>query len=105
MNNTPHLALKLPEIVSQIVSYLVNPSYQDQDKSTLYKDIYPCLFVNSLWHDCAFRYMWRSILFEDNLYQLQQMPRQSRRVIYKMNTLNGRRCSLIDIMMQIPFLP
>ncbi|KAG1561418.1 hypothetical protein G6F49_001826 [Rhizopus delemar] len=66
MNNTPHLALKLPEIVSQIVSYLVNPSYQDQDKSTLYKDIYPCLFVNSLWHDCAFRYMWRSILFEDS---------------------------------------
>lgn len=66
MNNTPHLALKLPEIVNQIVSYLVTPYWQDQDKSRLYKHIYPCLFVNSLWHDCASRYLWKNIVFEDS---------------------------------------
>lgn len=61
-----HLALHLPEIVSHILSYLVIPyQYDELKKIKFYQHIYPCLFVNVLWNDCATRLIWRHITFED----------------------------------------
>ncbi|CAO0802455.1 unnamed protein product [Mucor circinelloides] len=62
----PHLALRLPEIVNHILSYLIAP-YQldDSNKTKVYQHIHACLFVNVLWHDCATRLIWRHITFED----------------------------------------
>lgn len=57
-----HHALYLPEIVSQIVSYLL---YRDKHGVLIFKDIHPCLFVNRLFHDCAARIMGRNLVFED----------------------------------------
>ncbi|KAI7902354.1 uncharacterized protein BX663DRAFT_510841 [Cokeromyces recurvatus] len=66
---TTHLALQLPEIVGHILSFLVHSTHHEDTesiiKSKLYKDIHSCLFVNSLWHDCASRILWRHVLFED----------------------------------------
>ncbi|KAI8072148.1 uncharacterized protein B0P05DRAFT_549091 [Gilbertella persicaria] len=62
-----HLALQLPEIVSHILSYLTVGNQQDeQNRVKIYQHIYPCLFVNALWHDCTIRLMWRHITFEDS---------------------------------------
>lgn len=62
-----HLAIRLPEIVSHIISYLVIPyQYDENNKIKIYQQIYPCLFVDSLWHDCATRLIWRSVTFEDS---------------------------------------
>ncbi|KAI9282198.1 hypothetical protein BY458DRAFT_168221 [Sporodiniella umbellata] len=58
-----HLALRLPEIVGQILFYLVNTP--EQEKKKLYCNIYQCLFVNSLWHDVAFKQLWKHVVFED----------------------------------------
>lgn len=62
-----HLALRLPEIVNHILSYLTVPyHYDENNKTKIYQFIYPCLLVNSLWHDCATRLIWRSVTFEDS---------------------------------------
>ncbi|KAI9366254.1 hypothetical protein BD770DRAFT_311411 [Pilaira anomala] len=62
-----HLALRLPEIVNHILSYLAIPYHYDEiNKTKIYQSIYPCLLVNSLWHDCATRIIWRSVTFEDS---------------------------------------
>ncbi|KAI9266941.1 hypothetical protein BY458DRAFT_556391 [Sporodiniella umbellata] len=67
-NIVTHLALKLPEIVGNIIQYLT-PS--EEDKKKPWKDIYQCLLVNSLWHDCAFRCLWRSVSFEESALGLE----------------------------------
>lgn len=62
----PHLALRLPEIVNHILSYLIAPyQFDESSKTKMYQQIHPCLFVNVLWHDCATRLIWRNITFED----------------------------------------
>ncbi|GAA5795417.1 hypothetical protein HPULCUR_000774 [Helicostylum pulchrum] len=66
-NQECHLALRLPEIVSHVLSYLAIPYHYDEtNKTKLYQLIYPCLLVNPLWHDCATRLIWRSVTFEDS---------------------------------------
>lgn len=61
-----HLALELPEIVNHILSYLVKPyQFDENSKTRIYQNIYPCLLVNALWHDCATRLIWRYVTFED----------------------------------------
>ncbi|KAI8369867.1 hypothetical protein EDC96DRAFT_478734 [Choanephora cucurbitarum] len=60
----PHLAVCLPEIVSHIFSFLI-PNQNEEPKKRMYTDIYACLTVNHLWHDCASRLVWRKALFED----------------------------------------
>lgn len=49
----PPQPLCMPEIVSLILSYLLD------------KDLKPCLFVNRLWHDCGARILWYKLVFED----------------------------------------
>ncbi|KAI7884115.1 uncharacterized protein EV154DRAFT_574694 [Mucor mucedo] len=62
-----HLALRLPEIVNHILSYLAVPYHYDEtNKTKIYQYIHPCLLVNSLWHDCATRLIWRAVTFEDS---------------------------------------
>jgi hypothetical protein len=61
-----HLALQLPEIVNHILSYLVIPyQFDESNKIKIYRNIYSCLLVNALWHDCATRLIWRHVTFED----------------------------------------
>ncbi|KAL9537448.1 hypothetical protein MBANPS3_011764 [Mucor bainieri] len=68
----PHLALRLPEIVNHILSYVIVP-YQSDDssKTKTYQHIHACLTVNVLWHDCATRLVWRHITFEDSKLELE----------------------------------
>ncbi|CAO3637475.1 unnamed protein product [Mucor hiemalis] len=62
-----HLALRLPEIVNHILSFLVIPyQYDENNKVKIYQFIYQSLLVNSLWHDCATRLIWRTVTFEDS---------------------------------------
>ncbi|KAI8058797.1 hypothetical protein BDF21DRAFT_390577 [Thamnidium elegans] len=71
-----HLALRLPEIVSHILSYLAIPyHYDDTNKTKIYQLIHPCLFVNPLWHDCATRLIWRSVTFEDSKLEYEAFLR------------------------------
>ncbi|OBZ90945.1 Antagonist of mitotic exit network protein 1 [Choanephora cucurbitarum] len=64
---TIHLALRLPEIVSHIMYFLTAPyQYDENNKAKTFQYIYPCLFVNVIWHDCALRLIWRHITFEDS---------------------------------------
>ncbi|KAI8974715.1 hypothetical protein BDB01DRAFT_806217 [Pilobolus umbonatus] len=65
-HQSEHLALRLPEIVGHILSYLIVPFISDDiQKGKTYQHIYSCLYVNSLWNDCATRWMWRNISFDD----------------------------------------
>jgi hypothetical protein len=68
MNNQlqqAHLAVCLPEIVSHIFSFLI-PCYNQEDpKKKMHTDLYACLTVNRLWHDCSSRIIWRRAYFED----------------------------------------
>lgn len=66
----PHLALRLPEIVSYIFSFLVPVNHQDEPNKKMYADLYPCLTVNRLWHDNASRIIWRKAFFEDTKQDL-----------------------------------
>ncbi|GAN09211.1 hypothetical protein MAM1_0250c08733 [Mucor ambiguus] len=68
----PHLALRLPEILNHILSYLIAP-YQsdDSNKAKTYQHIHACLAVNVLWHDCATRLIWRHITFDDSKSELE----------------------------------
>ncbi|CAO3693285.1 hypothetical protein G6F70_004655 [Rhizopus microsporus] len=61
----PHLALCLPEILNHIFTFLIPTNLQEETKRKPYSDIYPCLFVNRLWHDNASRLIWRTVCFED----------------------------------------
>lgn len=61
-NNSTPLALQIPEIICQILSWII----EDKTMNNTYKQIYQCLFVNSLWHDCTSRYLWKHIVFEDS---------------------------------------
>lgn len=61
----PHLALRLPEIISHIFSFLVPAHTQDELSKKMYADLYPCLMVNRLWHDNSSRIIWRKAFFED----------------------------------------
>ncbi|KAI8984743.1 hypothetical protein BDF20DRAFT_815879 [Mycotypha africana] len=71
----PHLALQLPEIISNIMHFLVpyenhldyEVMFTNQKDKKTYADVYPCLFVNHLWHDCAVRTMWRKVHFDDSM--------------------------------------
>jgi hypothetical protein len=63
--NQAHLGLCLPEIVSHIFSFLVPCHNQEEPKKKKYSDLYACLTVNRLWHDCASRIIWRRAYFED----------------------------------------
>ncbi|KAF7732555.1 Antagonist of MEN (Mitotic Exit Network) [Apophysomyces ossiformis] len=67
-SSSSHLAVRLPEIVAHILSYLA-ASIPHDDNHRQYKNtcgyLYPCLFVNHLWHDCAQRLLWRHVLFDD----------------------------------------
>ncbi|CAO3644316.1 unnamed protein product [Cunninghamella blakesleeana] len=83
-----HLIFQLPEIVEQIVQHMIplkkmipvnsnsssssgsNKSNNQMDK--IYTHIYPCLFVNSLWNDCAVRYIWRYIRFNEVKSEYEQ---------------------------------
>ncbi|KAL0085730.1 hypothetical protein J3Q64DRAFT_1886784 [Phycomyces blakesleeanus] len=60
--SSPHLVVCLPEIVSLILGHL-QPSELNK---TTYSVLYPSLFVNKLWHDCASRVLWRELTFEDS---------------------------------------
>lgn len=64
-----HLALRLPEIVGNILSFLVDHPTSTTTKGTL-ASIYPCLLVNRLWNDCALRVMMRHPVFEDNRHDI-----------------------------------
>lgn len=63
MENQTHLALRLPEIISHIFSFLVHT--QEDAKKKMYVDLYPCLTVNRLWHNNSTRIIWRKASFED----------------------------------------
>ncbi|KAI8890727.1 RNI-like protein [Backusella circina FSU 941] len=67
-----HLATQLPEIVSHILSFLIANYSQEDQKKKLYADLYPCLFVNRLWHDWTIRAMWRNVAFEDTKADLDK---------------------------------
>ena len=62
-----HIALQLPEIVDLILSYLVTPHrHDDLVCKKAYRHLYECLFVNRLWHGCAARILWHTLIFEDS---------------------------------------
>lgn len=61
----PHLAVCLPEIISHIFSFLVPCYNQEETKKKMYINLYACLTVNRLWHDCSSRIIWRKVYFED----------------------------------------
>lgn len=67
--NECHLVFQLPEIVSLIMQFL--PNHNTSRRKCLPNNkqrlqwIYPCLFVNRLWHDCAARIMYQMANFED----------------------------------------
>ncbi|KAI9317667.1 hypothetical protein BX666DRAFT_1857129 [Dichotomocladium elegans] len=75
---TAHKAIQLPEIVSLIIRHLFDPpqipATSQHSKSNIhgvsrkrtYQWIYPCLFVSQLWHDCAARVMYSTIVFEES---------------------------------------
>lgn len=69
-----HLALELSEIVSHILSYLIE-SNDEQPRKRMYEHIQPCLLVNTLWHSCATRLMWRSLTFEDSRFEYEAFLR------------------------------
>ncbi|KAI7899280.1 uncharacterized protein BX663DRAFT_522066 [Cokeromyces recurvatus] len=72
-----HLAVSLPEIVYHILSFLINHPLsslcQEESKKKVYTDIYPCLIVNRLWHDCASRILWRNVFFENGDGDLESL--------------------------------
>ncbi|ORZ23464.1 hypothetical protein BCR42DRAFT_404846 [Absidia repens] len=68
-----HIAVQLPEVVSQILRYLSpydspNPSQSNNvfaiARNT--KHLYQCLLINHLWYECALRHLWRHVVFEEN---------------------------------------
>lgn len=80
-----HLIFRLPEIVEQIVQHLIplnkiipissnssSSSSTNNQLDKVYTDIHPCLFVNWLWHDCASRYIWRYVRFNEKKTEYQQ---------------------------------
>lgn len=85
-----HLALRLPEIVNHILSYLAIPYHYDEtNKTKIYQSIYPCLLVNSLWHDCATRIIWRSVTFEDSKTEYEAFLRFAAVVSNNCNSNNS----------------
>ncbi|CDS14359.1 hypothetical protein LRAMOSA06528 [Lichtheimia ramosa] len=65
-----HLVFRLPEVVNLIVQYLVKDYDTSSPSKPLFDWIYPCLFVNHLWHDCAARNMYRTITFGQGQHDL-----------------------------------
>ncbi|ORZ25536.1 hypothetical protein BCR42DRAFT_363806 [Absidia repens] len=70
--DSPHLAVQLPEVVSQILWHLApydsGPDAKQHHNITHYRDkhhLAPCLLVNRLWHECTLRHLWRHVVFED----------------------------------------
>ncbi|ORZ13069.1 hypothetical protein BCR42DRAFT_467557 [Absidia repens] len=85
-NEQCHLIFQLPEIVEQIIQYLMPnpatvccPSHKSASthRSTIksMQDVLPCLYVNWLWHDCVSRYTWRHVSFEDSRTDYEQFLR------------------------------
>lgn len=82
-HESTHLALRLPEVVSHILSFIVPNCYYDEPNTkTLYTNVYSCLFVNRLWHDCASRIIWRKAFFDDTKEDLEALLKFSS-IIYK----------------------
>ncbi|KAI8988775.1 hypothetical protein BDB01DRAFT_757420 [Pilobolus umbonatus] len=77
MNNhyQSHLLVHLPEIVSHIISFLIP---QEGHQENVNVNLYPCLFVNRLWHDCSFRIIWRRAIFGDNTEDLDSFIKLSK---------------------------
>ncbi|KAI8987641.1 hypothetical protein BDF20DRAFT_904650 [Mycotypha africana] len=76
-SKSAHLALQLPEIVDRIMYFLTVPIHMidEQHKHKLYENIYPCLFINGLWHDCAVRWIWKHVTFEDSKSEFDALLR------------------------------
>ncbi|CAO3597818.1 unnamed protein product [Absidia cylindrospora] len=70
--DSPHLAVQLPEVVSQIIWHLApydsGPDAKQHQNITHHRDkhhLAPCLLVDRLWHECTLRHLWRHVVFED----------------------------------------
>ncbi|CAO3591157.1 unnamed protein product [Absidia cylindrospora] len=67
-----HIAVRLPEIVSQILRYLApydSPNSSQSNTVTIArstKHLYQCLLINHLWYECALRHLWRHVVFEES---------------------------------------
>ncbi|ORX46124.1 RNI-like protein [Hesseltinella vesiculosa] len=88
----PHLAVQLPEIVSQIIWFLA--PYDESDQTSLApqqhmlnrqdrSELYASLFVSRLWFVCTVHHLWRHVVFEDTqingrtFHQFSQSIRES----------------------------
>jgi hypothetical protein len=72
-----HLALQLPEIVGNIVSFLFIPNINSENSSKTKKnnEAYECLFVNRLWNDCTSRVLYRKVVFADSKYNFESLSK------------------------------
>ncbi|KAI9492808.1 hypothetical protein BDB00DRAFT_883338 [Zychaea mexicana] len=64
-----HLALQLPEIVTNIITHIANSSSHTAATAAVKNDksnLYQCLFVNRLWQDCASRAIYRTLQFGEH---------------------------------------
>ncbi|KAG2219734.1 hypothetical protein INT45_007773 [Circinella minor] len=69
----PHTALFIPEIINHILSFILptnniitSTTTTKEDYSC--KDLIECLCVNTFWHDCAARLLWRDVAFDESNY-------------------------------------
>ncbi|KAI8150292.1 hypothetical protein BJV82DRAFT_504137 [Fennellomyces sp. T-0311] len=58
----PHAALSIPEIVTHILSFI---SAADSKQAV---SLIQCMRVSRLWHECAFRLVWRDVVFDESKY-------------------------------------